>query len=302
MKIKPGMTVVNSPAAITIKIINTESGVELRGLSHFSLADCLTCGQAFRWQPNGTGFSGVALGRAVYAEQKDDTLQLAGIGEVEADAFIRYFDLERDYGAIKKLYAHDEYLKQGMAYTPGMRVLRQPPFETLISFIISANNNMKRISGIIDTVCTRYGEPLPGGRDFPSPQTLAALTEAELKSCGAGYRARYIIEASRMVAEGFNLIAVGALPFEEARRELTKLPGVGQKVADCVALYGMGYTQSFPADVWMRRVLCNMYGYRGKNDKDMRTLVDERFGEHAGIAQQYLFHYARNHPEAFRAC
>ena len=276
--------------------------MEIRGLSHFSLADCLCCGQAFRWKPSGSGFFGVALGRAVYAEQNGETLLLTGVEESGISAFVRYFDLERDYGAIKTLYAQDEYLKQGMGYTPGMRVLRQPLFETLISFIISANNNVKRISGIIEAVCERYGALLDGGFDFPTPRKLASLTEEELKSCGAGYRARYIIETSRMVADGFDLEALAELPFEEARQELTKLSGVGQKVADCVALYGMGFTESFPADVWMKRVLCGMYGYRGKNDKDMRGFVDNKFGEYAGIAQQYLFHYARNHPEIFRAC
>jgi len=90
------------------------------------------------------------------------------------------------------------------------------------------------------------------------------------------------------------------MPFMDARRELTALPGVGQKVADCVGLYSMGYAESFPADVWMRRVLCGLYGYKGKNDKDMRAFVDDKFGANAGIAQQYLFHYARNHPEIFR--
>ncbi len=285
-----------------MKIIKREDGIELRSLSDFSLADCITCGQAFRWRPEGDGFAGVALGRAVYAEQKDDTLKLTGVREDEVNAFIRYFDLERDYGAIKALYAHDEYVMQGAAYAPGLRVMNQPPFETLISFIISANNNVKRISGIVNEICRRHGALLDGGRDFPTPQVLASLTEEELKNCGAGYRARYIIEAARMVANGIDLSAVAALPFMEARRELTLLPGVGQKVADCVALYSMGFTQSFPADVWMRRVLCGMYGYKGKNDKDMRTFVDDKFGEYAGIAQQYLFHYARNHPEIFRAC
>jgi N-glycosylase/DNA lyase len=283
-------------------IIQRKDGVELKGLSHFSLAECVSCGQAFRWKPRGNGYFGVALGREVYAVQQDDALWLGGVKADDIPDFIRYFDLERDYGAIKKLYAHDDYLRQGMAFAPGMRVLRQPPFETLISFIISANNNVKRITGIIDTVCQRYGIPLANGYDFPTPEKLAALTEEDLKSCGTGYRARYIIEASRMVAEGFDLQAVSRRPFLEARRELTALPGVGQKVADCVGLYGMGFAESFPADVWMRRVLCGLYVYKGKNDKDMRAFVDEKFGEYAGIAQQYLFHYARNHPEIFLKC
>jgi len=182
-------------------------------------------------------------------------------------------------------------------------VMRQPPFETLISFIISANNNVKRITGIVDAICRRFGAPLDEDAfDFPTAEALAARTEEELKSCGAGYRARFIIEASRMVADGFDLEVVSRMPFLDARSALTALPGVGQKVADCVALYGMGFAESFPADVWMRRVLCGLYGYKGKNDKDMRAFVDERFGRYAGIAQQYLFHYARNHPEIFKDC
>lgn len=284
-------------------IIRRGEGVEFKNLSHFSLAECVCSGQAFRWRPRGSGYFGVALGRAVYAEQRGDTLYLTGVGKEDVPAFARYFDLERDYGAIKKLYAHDRYLRQGMAYAPGLRVLRQPPFETLVSFIISANNNVKRICRIVDAICCRFGRPLSDGAyDFPTPEALASRTEEELISCGAGYRARYIIQAARMVAEGFDLNAVSRMPFEEARRALIALPGVGQKVADCVALYGMGFMESFPADVWIRRVLCAMYGYRGKNDRDMRAFVDERFGACAGIAQQYLFHYARNHPEIFRNC
>jgi N-glycosylase/DNA lyase len=281
-------------------IVYCDNSAKLNGLSDFSLAECVDCGQAFRWKPQGDGFSGVALGRKVYAEQRGGSLQISGIREEDVPAFIRYFDLERDYGVIKKVYAHDEYLRQGMAFAPGLRVMHQPSFETLISFIISANNNVKRIMGIVDAVCQKYGVPLDGGYDFPTPEKLAALTEEELKSCGTGYRARYIIEASRMVADGFDLDVISQMPFMDARRELTALPGVGQKVADCVGLYSMGYAESFPADVWMRRVLCGLYGYKGKNDKDMRAFVDDKFGANAGIAQQYLFHYARNHPEIFR--
>ncbi len=286
--------------ASRLRVTKKEESIVISGVSHFSLEECLCCGQAFRWEPRGKGFFGVALGRAVSAEQGGDTLVLRGIRDQDIPAFIRYFDLERDYGEIKKMYAHDAYIRRGMTYAPGMRVLRQPAFETLISFIISANNNVKRIAGIIGTLCERYGKRLDGGYDFPEPAVLATLNEAALKDCGAGYRARYIVETARMVADGFALDALADLPFAEARRELTRLPGVGQKVADCVALYGLGFGESFPADVWMRRVLCGLYGFTGKNDRDMRAFVDSRFGAYAGVAQQYLFHYARNHPEIFK--
>lgn len=281
-----------------MEIARHENGIIITGISDFSLVECLTSGQTFRWQPRGAGFFGVALGRAVYAEQRGDALVLTGVGTEDAGAFVRYFDFERDYGAIKASYMHDPFLCEGMGYAPGMRVLRQPHFETLISFIISANNNVKRIMGIVERLCVRCGAPIEGGFDFPTPEALAALGEEALRDCGAGYRARYIVEAARAVAEGFSLDEVARMPYEQARQALVKLPGVGLKVADCAALYSMGFTRSFPADVWMRRVLCGVYGYRGKNDKQLRAFVDERFGEYAGLAQQYLFHYARHHRDA----
>jgi N-glycosylase/DNA lyase len=284
--------------ALRMNIARYSDGIIISGLSDFSLAECLTSGQTFRWQPQGAGFCGVALGRAVYAEQRGDALLLSGVGIKDADAFVRYFDLERDYGAVKAAYAGDPFLREGMGYAPGMRVLRQPHFETLISFIISANNNLRRIMGIVERLCARCGAPIEGGFDFPTPGALAALGEDALREIGAGYRARFIAAAARAVAEGFSLDDVARMPYEEARQTLAKLPGVGLKVADCVALYGMGFTQAFPADVWMRRVLCGVYGYRGKNDKQLRAFVDDTFGECAGLAQQYLFHYARHHREA----
>ena len=267
-------------------------------ITDFSLSDCLTSGQAFRWRPQGEGFFGVALGRTVYAEQQGDTLYLQGASAAHKDAFLRYFDLKRDYAEVKARYADDPFLCEGMQYAPGMRVLNQPPFETLISFIISANNNVKRISGIVETLCMRYGAPIGDGYDFPTPETLAACSEDELKACGAGYRARYIVGAAQAVADGYDLYALARKPFEQARQELVQLPGVGLKVADCVCLYALGFAQAFPADVWMRRVLCGIYGYSGRNDKQMRAFVDAQFGQWAGLAQQYLFHYARHHKEA----
>lgn len=265
----------------------------IRGVEHFSLEQCLTCGQAFRWKSECGGFKGVALGRAVYAVQHGCDVTLEGVDENAGSGFIRYFDLERDYGAIKRSYADDPFLAEGMEYAGGIRVLRQPPFETLISFIISQNNNVKRISGIIERLCRAYGEKIEGDHDFPTPQALTRCCPKDFEECGAGYRASYIAGAARMVAEGFDLEGVALLPYELAREELQKLPGVGPKVADCVALYSLGFTQAFPADVWMKRVLRCVYGFKG-NDKQMREFIDSKFGINAGIAQQYLFHYARN--------
>ena len=274
------------------------NSLTFHGLSHFSLSQCLCCGQAFRWKPHGSGYIGVAMGYAVYAEQNGQDLTLTGVPESAAADFIRYFDLERDYGAIQASYVNDPFLTEGICYANGLRVMRQPCFETLISFIISANNNVGRISRIIDTICAKYGEPLDGGNDFPTPQRLASLSPDELKVCGTGYRADYIIGSAKMVCDGFDLDAVADMPYVQAREAMTALPGVGLKVADCVALYGMGFLQAFPMDVWMRRVVCGVYHYGGKNDNMLREFIYTTFGEHAGIAQQYLFHYARHHKES----
>ena len=265
----------------------------IRGLKHFSLAQILESGQTFRWCKKDGGFAGVALGRAVYAVQDGDVLTLHGVDESCGDAFVRYFDLGRDYGAIKALWTYDDFLCAGMAYAHGMRVLRQPPFETLISFIISANNNIKRITGIVERLCQRFGQPVGGGFAFPTADVLASLDEADVTACGAGYRAKHIIGAAKMVADGFDLDAAADMPYAMARSALTALPGVGPKVAECVALYALGFMQAFPADVWMRRVLCEVYGYDGKNDRQLCAFIDEKFGAYAGIAQQYMFHYAR---------
>jgi len=279
-------------------ITHQDNRMTIRSIEHFSLEQCLTCGQAFRWKKKDGGYAGVALGRAVFAQQDGDALILVGVDEPAGPGFIRYFDLQRDYGAIKQSFADDPFLAQGMAYAHGMRVLRQPVFETLISFIISANNNVKRITGIVNKLCRLFGDPIGDEFDFPTAERLASLDEEDLKACGAGYRARYIIDTAGMVADGFDLDGIADMDFEQARQMLTAFAGVGLKVADCVALYALGFLQAFPADVWMSRVLCGAYGYKGKNDKQMRAFVDETFGKHAGIAQQFLFHYARNNQEA----
>jgi len=279
-----------------MEIIYENNNMYIKGIDHFSLEQTLTCGQSFRWRRQGDGFAGVALGKAVYAQQNGSDVTIFGVDK--NDGFERYFDLERDYGAIKQRYSGDEFLREGMAYAGGIRVLKQPTFETLISFIISANNNVKRIMGIVEKLCERYGRPIGGdAHDFPTPLALAGASESDIKACGAGYRARYIMQTAQMVQGGFDLDELADVPYSQARHTLTKLVGVGMKVADCVALYSLGHMRAFPNDVWMNRVLCGAYGYKGKNDKELRAFVDKTFGEHAGIAQQYLFHYARNNPE-----
>lgn len=253
------------------------------------------CGQCFRFDRTENGYEGVALGGYLRVERQEDDVLLFPCGKVAyEEKWERYFDLRRDYACL--FGGADGALLEALRCARGLRVLNQPPFETLISFIISANNNEKRIRGIIRRLCRAFGRPFEwDGRtlyDFPSPGALALADPTLLAAAGAGYRTAYIREASRMVAEGFDLEALRGMEYGQARKELMRLPGVGPKVADCVLLFSMEKACAFPADVWIKRVLKERYGFCG-NDRDTMAFAHKNFGELAGIAQQYLFYWIR---------
>ena len=251
-----------------------------------SLGQTLDCGQCFRWRrgPDGA-WEGAAGARFV-------RITAENLGSVLADGFWgNYFDMERDYGAIREeLCARDPMLEKAAGYAPEIRILNQDPWEALVSFLLSQCNNIKRIKGIVARLCRRCGEPVQGGFSFPGPQAVAALSEEDLRALGCGYRAGYLLEASRKAAEGaLDFGALRRMPLPEARGALTRLSGVGPKVADCELLYGLHRLDAFPTDVWMKRAMKTLFPGR----------KPEEFGEYAGIAQQYIFHYSRNHPELF---
>ena len=259
-----------------------------------SLRDTLACGQSFRWKENTDGsFTGTAFGKTVTVSlNKDEFI----IENSDADDFENiwrdYFDLELDYVKLRQdLSNRHPMLCEAAKFAPGIHILRQEPFESLISFIISQNNNIKRIEGIVERLCKAFGEPAQGGGfAFPTAQKLAVLTEEDLASLRAVFRNRYILDAARKVNSGeVDLERCRTLPFEEAKKSLMTIVGVGEKVADCVLLYGLHRTEAFPMDVWMKRAMGRLFP-----DTDPAS-----FGEYAGIAQQYIFHYSRMHPELF---
>jgi len=258
-----------------------------------SLKETLDCGQCFRWkeQPDG-GFFGVVRGRAVTVYSDGDRLLIDGASEDDRALWADYFDLQLDYAAVKEQLAaiHPE-MAQAARFAPGIRILRQEPFEALISFIISQNNNIKRITGIVDRLCGCFGEEIADGvYAFPTAGRLAALEADDLAPIRAGFRHRYIIDAARKVADGtVDLELIRGLPYDEARQQLMQITGVGVKVADCVLLYGLHRLESFPLDVWMKRAMARLFD----------GLDPGAFGDYAGIAQQYIFHYSRSHPEKF---
>lgn len=268
-----------------------KDGVVLEGEA-FDPDVTFDCGQCFRWEKGSDGsWSGVALGRALTVRRKGGALVLSGVGEKEFEgAFRRYFDLDRDYARVRGILSADPVLDEAIGFAPGIRILRQDPWEALCSFIISQNNNIPRIKGIVSRLCENFGEDLGGGNySFPSAGRLAPLSPEELSPLRCGFRAPYILDAARRVAGGeVDLAALETLPLDDARRLLKTIKGVGPKVADCALLFGCGRLDAFPVDVWIKRVLARFYpdGF------------PERFAPYGGIAQQFLFHYARCCPDA----
>lgn len=256
-------------------------------LPHFDLARTLDCGQAFRWEQLPCGsFHGVAFGRALTVRQEGDDLFLT-CGEAElAQVWQPYFDLERDYEALLHAFRADAVMQEAIAVSPGIRILRQEPWEALCSFIISQNNHIPRIKGIIRRLCEGFGEHLGGGDfTFPSPERLAALNAADLAPLRAGFRAGYVLDAAQKVAsQEVALPALFTLPLEQARAVLQRIRGVGPKVAECALLYGCGRMDAFPMDVWMKRVLAEYY------PGGLPACIQGS----PGIAQQYLFDWRRS--------
>lgn len=247
----------------------------------------LDCGQAFRWQKQVDGsWSGVAGGYFLNISKQGDTFMFKNTTKDSFDSFwINYFDLNKDYKKICEALKQDELLRSTIDEYYGIRILNQDSWEALCSFVISQQNNIKRIKLIIDRLCRAYGDDLGGGNfSFPAPQRLVDLTVEDFEALGTGYRAKYLERLAKSVAGGeIDLQKIKAMPLDEARAELLKIYGVGIKVANCALLFGFGFYSAFPVDVWMKRVM-----ERYPNG------LPRCFSGYEGIAQQYLFHWARN--------
>ena len=247
----------------------------------------LGCGQTFLWRPlESGGWSGVAAGRAVTARMEGAALILDGAKEEDRAFWENYFALDMDYPALlAKFSSGNKRLAECVRHSPGIRVLRQPFFETLCTFIISQNNNIPRIAAITGRLCEGLGRELPGGRfSFPAPEALAAREPEDLAFLRAGWRAEYLIDAARKVASGqVSEAELAALPDAEARALLMTVKGVGPKVADCVLLYSLSRWSVVPMDVWMKRAMARLFP-RG---------APVCCRPYQGIAQQFIFDYAR---------
>lgn len=271
----------------------------LQNADEFDLIQTFECGQCFRWDAGADGvYTGVHKGYVLRIGQQGNSVTFYHTTRAEFESvWAPYFDLKNDYKAIQATLSRDPVLAQAIQAGKGIRILAQEPFETLISFIISANNNIPRIKGIIERLCTEFGEAIPNQDGiyyaFPTAEALAVLSRSELAPIRAGFRDNYILDAAQKVAGGaLDLTALYGMDYDSAKNELKKVKGVGDKVADCVLLFGYGKYNAFPVDVWVRRVLAHYYP-GGAHQSDPAAFARARFGTLGGFAQQYLFYHAR---------
>ena len=270
----------------------------------FDLDSTLQSGQAFRWRRDGGLHRGVVFGNVVELRQSEDGLELFTDPDDEAamwpllrDYLGLDFDLDRVYAAFEA----DDRLRDSAARYRGMRVLRQDPWECLVSFICSSASNIPRITKNVESLCESYGRPVGTGATrrnaFPTPRELSRAGETPLRALGLGYRAAYVAETAAAVADGaVDLMSLREEPYETALEALTELPGVGDKVANCVLLFALDKPEAFPVDVWIDRALREWYLGDDANSiprPKMRPWAQERFGPYAGYANHYLFHDRR---------
>lgn len=246
------------------------------------------CGQCFRWNCGDDGvYRGVVGGYYAEASAKDGEVYITS--DAPEDIWQQYFDLGTDYAEISRAFT-GEYLSKCVQYGRGIRILRQDSWEALCSFIISQCNNISRIKGIVERLCEQFGDKCEANGvsyyTFPSAERLAALEPSDLAGIRSGYRAEYIIAAARAVTQGeLDLDALKTCDYREAIKTLRQIRGVGEKVANCVVLFGLYHMEAFPVDVWMKRALKEHF----PADFDPTSL-----GAYAGLAQQYIFYYARS--------
>ena len=278
----------------------------LENQESFELKDIFECGQCFRWNENKDGsYTGVINKGVLNVEKQDEKIVFSGLIDGDIKAVVRfYFDLDRNYQEIKMQLSNiDKYLKTSVEYGKGIRILNQDLWETIISFIISANNNIPRIKGIIEKLSKKYGTKIEWKGEkyftFPTPEQLGEATVEELRSLGTGFRDIRIFETTQKVLKKeFDLEKIYKEDTISAREKLLNLSGVGPKVADCILLFStLKRFDVFPIDVWVRRVMNELY-IKNKDEskvskKEIMQIANEKFGNLEGLAQQYLFYWKR---------
>jgi len=281
--------------------------------SPFDLDVTLCCGQVFRWEKRGEWWYGVVRDKALKIRKRGGELEFANVNE----EFVRnYFGLNDDLQKIAGRIRRDKCVEKALEEFMGLRVIRQDPWECLISYICATYKSIAAIKRMLLELSLKFGEKIAlddcSFYSFPVPEKLAQATVSDLVKCGLGYRARYVSETAKMIHENnFDLEGLRRLTYEEAREVLVEFSGVGLKVADCVLLFSLGKLEAFPVDVWVKRAILKCYAEHFPADLINKLLIQESlsnseykklsafgrnyFGEYAGYAQEYLYHHERMH-------
>lgn len=271
----------------------------VKGVKDFDPVHVFECGQCFRWNKTENGsYRGVVSNRYVEVSVVGDELHINNATEQDfIDIWYDYFDLGTDYSEIKRLIEKDEIMKEAVKAGAGIRLLKQDFWEVLISFIISANNGIPRIMKTVEHLSQLMGNQIDatsGAYQFPAISQIATKTLEEVQQCRAGFRCKYIHQTSKIMHENaIDKKRLLTMDTESARKELMMLPGVGPKVADCILLFSGTKYNVFPTDVWVKRVMEELYLKREASLKEIQAFAKDYFGDLTGYAQQYLFYYAR---------
>jgi N-glycosylase/DNA lyase len=278
----------------------------------YNLTATLTSGQAFRWSWHRDAWEGVIGQRWVRLRQEDEGIRaetveaslrvgLASAQPFNWDWLVHYLQTGINLSSILRTFPDDEPMRTATRACRGLRLLRQDPWECLASFILSSTKQIVQIQQIVGALCLRFGTPVPvpANREplwsFPTAERLAQTTESELRACKMGFRAPNLLAAAKMVAGGeLDLIALQRATTAEARQQLLRLRGVGEKISNCVLLFAYGFQDAFPVDVWVTKALRQLYfPKRRPAQSRIERFIATHFGPHSGYAQQYLFHYMR---------
>lgn len=285
-----------------MKINQKENHIIMEETKDFHLGQTLECGQCFHFKKLAENEYGIsALGKLLHIRQTGDTVVFYDTTPEEYEhIWSGYFDLKRDYGAIKKeLLKRDDKLSEAVSAMWGVHLLKQDFFETLISFIISQNKQIPHIKQIVENISRQYGEFLGeiGGEQFysfPDCHTLKAVSEEEFRRLKTGFRAPYIRDAVQKVCDGtVSKEQLCTMEQEEAMECLMQIKGVGEKVASCVLLFGLEKREEFPVDVWIKRIMEELYFHGDTSREEIRKKAMEMYGAYGGYAQQYLFYYGK---------
>ncbi len=266
---------------------------------NFRLATTLASGQTFRWQQVGEWYYGVLDGALIRVRQVDDELQWdTSDAHLTAERLTHYFALDHDLEHILATIDRDDHIHAAIVAYRGLRLMRQEPWECLASYLLTSFNNIQRITRMIENLSQHFGQSITCGSwqtyTFPPPEVLAEVPVGRLSLLGLGFRAAHLVEVARHVASGaVRLETLHGRTYAEIKQTLTQLPGIGDKVADCIALFAFQCYAAFPIDVWTRRALALYLPRRDLTLKRMHAFASTQFGAYAGYAQQYLYHWLR---------